>query len=87
MEEARRAVSDLETLASTVCWRSRSTGTEYTGATFDPTSFPPGDHIVGVTAVDKRGHVAQALVHLHVEAAPAGGDEWGSPPPDDGQKR
>lgn len=87
VEEARRLVQSFETLARTVKWRSRATGQESTGETFDVSTLSPGDHKVSATARDENGHVSQATFLAHVEAKPVepgseGGDggEWGWDP-------
>lgn len=88
VDEARKLVQELETLARTVRWRSRRTGQEATGDTFDASRLEPGDHIVTATAVDDRGHVSQAVLRVHVEPRPAdeGGDDggWGEWGQDEG---
>lgn len=72
VEEARRLVQSLETLARTVKWRSRRTGQEETGASFDASTLEPGEHLVTATARDERGHLAQTSFTVKVEPAPAG---------------
>jgi tripartite ATP-independent transporter DctM subunit len=80
VDEARKLVQELETLARTVKWRSRRTGQEEQGETFDASRLEPGEHRVTATARDDRGHVAQAVFTVHVEPRPAdegGGDDGG----------
>lgn len=86
VEDARRLVQSFETLVRTVKWRSRRTGQEQTGATFDASTLEPGDHKVTATARDENGHVAQAEFMVHVEPRPAeagsegDGGDWGWDP-------
>jgi tripartite ATP-independent transporter DctM subunit len=80
VETARRFVQSLETLNRTVKWRSRRTGQEHTGATFDASVLEPGEHLVTATARDENGHVAQTELTVRVEARPVeegAGDEGG----------
>jgi C4-dicarboxylate transporter, DctM subunit len=77
VSEAERLVQSLGTLARTVRWRSRTTGQEATGASFDLSRLDPGDHLVSATARDERGHVAQTMLNVHIDAAP-------TPPPGEG---
>lgn len=82
VEQARRLVQELDTLARTVKWRSRRTGQEAQGAVFDASRLAPGQHIVTATARDDRGHVAQVTFRVEVLPRPPGegGDQdegWG----------
>lgn len=81
VDVARRLVQELETLTRTVKWRSRRSGQEETGETFDASRLEPGDHIVTATARDDRGHVAQAVFTVHVDPRPPGAEDddggWG----------
>jgi len=80
--EASRKVQALTNLARTVKWRSRTTGQEASGPTFDASTLAPGDHVVTATAKDERGHLAQQRLTIHVDPKPA---DPSTPPP--GEKK
>lgn len=80
VREATRKVQALTNLARTVRWRSRTTGQEASGPTFDASTLSPGDHVVTATAKDERGHLAQQRLTIHVDPKPA---DPSTPPPGD----
>ena len=67
-EHARRAVDDLATLGRTLRWRLRGEENETIGPDIDLSELPPGTHRISATAIDKRRHVAQAVVTLTITA-------------------
>ena len=67
-ERARRAVDDLATLGRTLRWRLRGEESESIGPALDLSALPPGTHRISATAIDKRRHVAQAVVTLTITA-------------------